>query len=158
VTERAGKMAFEDVRVELVGFAAAHAVDEIPKHTTWLHFRVHLHQRFTFALSFAIETSAPHDAFFEIEFIATFIGVFLEFADEAARFKHDQGAAEVEHGDELVGRLALVLEVRAVHVAAPQAEARSWGASAKHPSCCVHLVHPWLPMSPLPKSQNQCQL
>ena len=82
---------------------------------------------------------------------------------QAADLEDELGVAEVHDADLGVGRFALVA------VAEPAAEAehalgkgRAALARSSSPGISQRAMSiwwtPWLPMSPLPKSQNQCQL
>ena len=75
--------------------------------------------------------------------------------DQAAIFEEHLGVAAVDDGQLGIGRLALIF----VAEAAAQADHARGSAPSGNPQRAMSIwCTPWLPISPLPKSQNQCQL
>jgi len=119
---------------------------------------IDFHQRFAVTLAFRVELALTDEAFFKIEFIGDGQRIARILCDQSSRFKNKESIAVIVYRDQLIGRLTLILEIRFIHPASSTTDDAAGQGPAKRPAGNVHFMHPWLPTSPFPKSQNQCQL
>ena len=151
-----GPMPFEDFGVEVLALAAADAVDEVaemrgpcsgcPEAGTSF-------DRLALVLALGKELAVLDHAFVGVELVGDLAVLSV---DQPADLEEQLGVAEVDDGQLGVGRLALVLVAEAAAEADDALAARrrrAWPSGR-----CPSGATPWLPISPLPKSQNQCQL
>src|SRR5438105_1700472 len=128
MAKRRRKVALLNVRGEFLSIAAAHCADEIPKVVSrFWSGKIDFYQRLALVFSFGKKLPMFNDSFFKIQFVCNFPGILLRDSgngfvfDQAARFKEQEGATEIEHGHELVWRLALVFEVRLINITSAEA-------------------------------------
>ena len=157
-------MTFKDVGVEILDLAAADGGDEVAEVAlARAAFRVDLDaqpgERLGLVAALAVELAADDRPFLQVGDVADLLPV-VGFRLQSADLEDELRVAVVHDADLGVGRLPLVV----IAESASEAEhgpgigrTLAIGPGISQRAMSIWWT-PWLPMSPLPKSQNQCQL